>query len=269
MISPEVAEARLVTGSGESLPVKIVSLPPSMGYDDRVVWAVAPGADDRAMIVGFDREGFPIGDPILPAGPRITIATEEDPVGGPWELYLEPTSDGIGLWFGFTNQGGGGGCCLRPLRKDFQLDGWGSGSGQPSNITALASDLVARVVFEVVDGSTIEGALYPVPDDSIGIPQVGLVIVPEDVPLEGELVAYDSDGNEIGREFVGETPEPAGPTPRSMRSGTSFAGLATRSPDGPGRTPIPSKDSRSRRRVRRCPISRGTRPGPGSRCRTG
>ena len=213
VISPEVADAELVTSSGERLAVNIASLPPSMGYEDRVVWAVAPGADDRATVVGFDAEGFPIGDPILPAGPRVTIATGDDPEGGPWELYLEPTSDGIGLWFGFTNQGGGGGCCLRPLRKDFQLDGWGSGSGQPSNITALASDLVARVVFEVVDGSTIEGALYPVPDDSIGIPQVGLVIVPEDVPLKGELVAYDSDGNEIGREFVGETPEPAGPTP--------------------------------------------------------
>jgi hypothetical protein len=204
VISPEVADAELVTGNGERLPVTIASLPPSMGYEDRVVWGVAPGADDRATIVGFDEQGNPIGDPILPAGPRITIASGEDPVAGPWELYLEPTNDGTGLGFGFVNGGGGGGCCLRPLKRDFQLDGYGSGGNEPSNITALASDVVAQVVFESADGSTVEGGVYPVPDASIGVPQVVLVIVPKDVALEGNLVAYDADGNEVGREFVGE-----------------------------------------------------------------
>lgn len=207
VISPEVVEAEVVTSSGETFPVNIASLPPSMGYEDRVVWGVAPGADDGATMVGFDREGNPIGDPILPAGPRITIATGEDPVGGPWELYLEPTNHGTGLGFEFVNHGGGSGCCLRPLKGDFRLDGWGSGGDQPSNITALASDAVARVAFEGSDGTSIEGDVFPVPDESIGIPQVGLVIVPEDVPLEGDLVAYDAGGNEVGREPVSSSPE--------------------------------------------------------------
>lgn len=212
VISPEVADARLVTGSGERLPVTIASLPPSMGYEDRVVWGVAPGADDRATIVGFDRDGNPIGDPILPAGPRITIAIGDDPAAGPWELYLEPTNDGTGLGFGFVNGGGGGGCCLRPLKSDFQLDGYGSGGDEPSNITALASDAVARIEFEASSGERIQGGLYPVPEASLGIPQVGLVIVPKDVKLEGQLVAYDASGEELAREDVGNDPEPAGPT---------------------------------------------------------
>jgi len=213
VISPEVTEVELVTSNGDALPVSIVDLPPSMGYEDRVVWGIAPGADERATIVGYDADGNPIGNPILPAGPRVTIATGEDPEGGPWELYLEPTSDGTGLGFGFTTGGFGGGCCLKPLEGDFRLDGWGTGGG-PSDITALASEAVTRVLFEAASGVEIEGGVYPVPDETLGIPRVALVIVPSDVPLEGELVAFGDGGNELGRELITQDQgEPPGPTP--------------------------------------------------------
>jgi hypothetical protein len=212
VISPDVVDVELRTSSGESLPVNVAALPPSMGYEDRVVWGIAPGADDRATIVGYDVDGNALGNPILPAGPRVTIGRGNDPDGGPWTLYLEPTTDGVGLGFGFEGAGGGG-CCLKPLTTDLRLDGWGSGGGQPSNITALASDAVTRVVFEPANGDPIEGALYPVPDESLRVPQVALVIVPSDVRVEGDLVGYDAQGHELGREFVGEIGEPAGPTP--------------------------------------------------------
>jgi hypothetical protein len=127
-------------------------------------------------------------------------------------LYLESTTDGTGLGFGFADGGGGSGCCLRPLRSDFQLDGWGTGSDEPGDITALASEVVVRVVFEAASGERIEGVLYPVPDASLRIPQVGLVLVPSAVKLEGQLVAYDANGVELAREDVGENPDPAGPT---------------------------------------------------------
>ena len=211
-ISSDIVRVELRTSSGDALPAHVAELPPSMGFDDRVVWAIAPGQDQRATMVGYDADGNPIGNPTFPAGPRIPIANGTDPEGGPWELYLEPTNDGTGLGFGFTNGGGGGGCCLRPLRSDFQLDGYGSGGGEPSNITALASDAVARIEFEASSGERIEGGVYPVPDASLGIPQVGLVIVPSSVRLEGQLVAYDAKGVQIGREDVGNNPEPAGPT---------------------------------------------------------
>ena len=177
------------------------------------MWGIAPGADDRATIVGYDADGNALGNPVLPAGPRVTIATGNDPDGGPWTLYLEPLADGTGIGFGFGSSGGGGGCCLKPLTSDFRLDGWGSGSNQPSDITALASDAVTRVEFEPANDDQIEGALYPVPDESLRVPQVALVIVPSDVQLEGDLVAYDADGHELGREFVGEIGEIGGPTP--------------------------------------------------------
>jgi hypothetical protein len=214
VISPDVAEVELVTSNGDALPVSIADLPPSMGYEDRVVWGIAPGADERATIVGYDADGDLIGNPILPAGPRVTIATGEDPEGGPWELYLEPTNDGTGLGFGFETGGGGGGCCLKPLNGDFRLDGWGTGGGEPSDITALASEAVTRVVFESASGVEVEGGVYPIPDESLGIPQVALVIVPSDVPLEGDLAAFDDDGNELGREVITQDEgEPPGPTP--------------------------------------------------------
>lgn len=212
IISPDVARAELRASTGDDLPVTTVRLPPSLGFDDRVVWGIAPGSDDRATIVGYDADGNALGNPILPAGPRVTIATGNDPDGGPWILYLEPTTDGTGLGFEFENSGGGSGCCLKPLMTDFRLDGWGSGGDAPSDITALASDAVTRVVFEAANGDPIEGALYPVPDESLRVPQVALVIVPSEVQLEGDLVGYDAEGHELGREFVGETGEPAGPT---------------------------------------------------------
>jgi hypothetical protein len=213
VIAPEVAAAELVTSNGDALPVAMVDLPPSMGYQDRVVWGIAPGADERATIVGYDADGNAIGNPILPAGPRVTIATGEDPEGGPWELYLEPTNDGTGLGFGFGTGGGGSGCCLKPLGGDFRLDGWSTGGG-PSDITALASGAVTRVVFEAASGVEIEGGVYPVPDATLDIPQVALVIVPSELPLEGDLVAFDDDGNELGRELITEDQgEPPGPTP--------------------------------------------------------
>jgi hypothetical protein len=69
------------------------------------------------------------------------------------------------------------------------------------------------VVFEAASGDQIEGQVFPIPDESLGVPKVALVLVPHDVAVEGDLVGYDADGNEIGREFVGEVGEPSGPTP--------------------------------------------------------
>src|SRR4029450_895713 len=115
VISPDVARAELRASSGDALPITTVRLPPSLGFDDRVVWGIGPGSGARA------RSG-----------------RGKDPDGGPWTLYLEPTTDGVGLGFGFEGAGGGG-CCLKPLMTDFRLDGWGCGGGEASDITAPAA----------------------------------------------------------------------------------------------------------------------------------
>jgi hypothetical protein len=211
-VSDHVARAELRTVEGATFPASLVQLPDSI-LGGRAVWGIVDGyTSDPVTTLLYDEQGNVLND-FFPTGPRVSIATGTDPEGGPWELFLESTNEGTGLSFSFTNSGGGGGCCLRPLRGAFELDGWGGGSDGPSDITALASEAVTSVVFEAEDGTTVEGGLYPVPDESLGIPQVALVIVPSDVPLRGDVVAYDKDGQELGREFVGETGEPKGPTP--------------------------------------------------------
>jgi hypothetical protein len=211
-VSGAATRAALSTVEGRTYPAKLLPLPSSLGTDHQAVFGVIEGSTaDRVTTLLYDAEGNVLND-FFPTGARVTIATGTDPEGGPWDLYLDTTNDGVGLGFGFTNHGGGSGCCLRPLKEDFQLDGWGTGSEEPSNITALASEAIKRIVFEAATGERIEGGLYPVPDASLGIPQVGLVIVPSDVTLEGQLVAYGASGDELAREDVGDNPEPAAPT---------------------------------------------------------
>jgi hypothetical protein len=213
-VAATVARAELRTVEGETFPAELIPMPPSLGIEDsQVVWGIVQGPTDaRVTTLLFDEQGNILNDS-FPAGPRITIAEGTDPEGGAWVLYLDMTSEGAGLGFQFETGGGGSGCCLQPFGGDFRLDGWGSGGDEPANITAIGSDALDRVVFEAASGEEIAGQVFPIPDESLGVPKVALVLLPSSVPVEGDLVAYDADGNEIGREFVGDIGEPAGPTP--------------------------------------------------------
>jgi hypothetical protein len=213
-VSSAATKAELQTVEGRTFPASLIRLPQTLGVEDhQAVWGIVEGTTgDRVTTLLYDLQGNPLNS-YFQTGARVTVATGTDPEGGSWELYLEPTNDGTGLGFSFTHGGGGSGCCLQPLKGDFKLDGYGSGSDEPSDITSLASDAVTRIEFEAASGERIDGGLYPVPDASLGIPQIGLVIVPSHVALEGQLVAYDASGDELGREdIIRDNPEPPGPT---------------------------------------------------------
>lgn len=216
-VAISVARAELRTVEGATFQATLLPFPP-LPYEltvegKQIVWGIVEGpTSDRVTTLLYDEQGN-ILNTYFPAGPRITIAEGTDPEGGPWLLYLDRTSEGAGLGFQFGTFGGGGGCCLEPFSGDFRVDGWGTGGDGPSNITALGSEALDRVVFEAASGELIEGQVFPIPDESLGVPKIALVLVPSDVPLEGDLVGYDTDGNEIGREFVGDVGEPSGPTP--------------------------------------------------------
>jgi hypothetical protein len=228
---PAVVErAELRTVEGGTYPATLVPMPSTLGVEgQQIVWGVLDVAtDDRVTTLLYDAQGRVLNT-YFPTAPREVIASGTDPEGGRWELYLEHTDQGTGLGFA-AGRGDSGGCCLRPLEGDFRLGGSGTSSGETSHITAFASDIVERVVFEPVDDVPIEGQLFPIPDERLGIPNVALVLVPEDVPLEGTIIAYDADGNEIGRERVTMLMhEPAGPTPeidavwQSLRSARDAA----------------------------------------------
>lgn len=216
-VAARVVHAELRTVEGATIPATLLPLPP-LPYDlqvegQQLVWGVVDEpTGDRVTTLLYDERGN-ILNTFYPTGPRVTITTGTDPVGGPWELYLEVTSEGTGLGFRFEAGGGGSGCCLRPLEGDLRLDGSGSSGAEPGHITALASARVTRVVFEASSGQLIEGRLFGIPDESLGIPNVALVIVPAGTSPEGELVAYDGEGTELGREVVGGAiGEPPGPS---------------------------------------------------------
>jgi hypothetical protein len=212
-VAANVQRAELRTVEGETFPATLLPMPASLGVtDQQVVWGVLDvETTDRVTTLVFDEQGSVLNTH-YPTGPRVVIGTGADPEGGRWQLYLDRTDQGTGLGFAFEVGGGGGGCCLRPLKGDFRLDGYGSGSDEPSNITALGSNALERVVFEAASGEVIEGEVFEVPDETLGVPKVALVIVPEGVRLEGNLFAFDDEANELGHEFVGDLGEPVGPT---------------------------------------------------------
>lgn len=213
VVASSVTQTELRTVEGSSFRAKLLPLPSSLGVEgQQVVWGIVEGRTaDRVTTLLYDAEGRVLNT-YYPTRPREVIASGVDPEGGAWDLYLDHTDQGTGLGFAFEVGGGGGGCCLQPLEGDLALDGVGSGSGEPGNITALASENVERVVFESVSGDTIEGQVFAVPDEMLGIPKIALVIVPTRVPIKGTVIGYDVEGGELGRAFVGDIGEPPGPT---------------------------------------------------------
>ncbi len=213
-VSPEVARAEIRTDEGKTFPATIVPFPASLGRTDRAVWGFVEGETQYAQGVAYDAEGNLLWPTDLPTAPPTELATGVDPIGGPWTLAIIHSTDGDGLSFEFEEHGGGSGCCLQPLGDgDLRLDGWGTTGGAPSNITAFVSTRVARVEVAMDTGETFEGRLFPMPEKYFGPAQVVLVFVPEKVPIQGYVVAYDAQGNELAREQVGDLPEPSGPTP--------------------------------------------------------
>lgn len=220
-ISPVVDRVEVRTDAGDAVPVPIVPLPSSLGLDDRFVWAIVPGGSERSTIVGYDAEGNVIGNPIFPTEPDQVLATGENE-GGTWTLSLTHDNSGWGLAFSSGEGGGGGGGGFGDLGDRIFYSAfssgpsWSAGSGVspvPQELAGEVTERAARAEFHLVDGSVIEASLYPVPADAFGGgAQVYLLFVPSDVLVKaGEMVAYDADGNEMGRQYLDFSPVPLFP----------------------------------------------------------
>lgn len=132
--------------------------------------------------------------------------------GYPWTLRVtQGDGYGYGLAFGFDDMGGGG-SGIEPFRGSQTFHGYGGSStlsypnGDPSqpplpyDISGQVRSGVTRVTLELVDGPTIEGQVFPLPDDLVGPSSVFVLFVPpETLLLSGELVGYDASGAEVGR----------------------------------------------------------------------
>ncbi|MGH2635836.1 MAG: hypothetical protein ACRDHU_06805 [Actinomycetota bacterium] len=212
-ISPDVARVEARTDSGDVAPVSVVPLPGSLGIDDRFVWATIAGGGDRSTIVGYDTNGEPIGNPSFPVGPSTVLASGEVD-GVPWTLTLEDQNQGWMVSFELEGQGGGGGGFADLGDRVF----YGASSGGPSwsadtglstfplELYGQVTDRADRVEYQMVNGDSIDASLYDVPERGYE-GQIYLLFVPGDVLVHaGEVVAYDADGVELGRQYLDFSP---------------------------------------------------------------
>jgi hypothetical protein len=213
-ISPEVARVEVRTDAGDVVPMQVLPLPASLGTDDRYVWALVPGAGEDSTVVGYDTHGDPIGNPTYPGSPNLEGAPGAE-AGQVWKLELTHGNNGWGLNFSYGGgSGGGGGTDLGDAvfggsssgGPSWNIDtGW---STAPRDLEGDVTTRAARVEFELVDGGTIEASLYPLPADAFGGgAQAYVLFIPNDVLIQaGDLVAYDAQGNELGRQYLDFSP---------------------------------------------------------------
>jgi len=210
VILPEVGRVEVRTESGDAVPMHVDPLPASLGTD-RYVWALVPGAGDRSTVVGYDRNGDPIGFPVYPIGGDQRIATGTE-AAEPWTLTVTHDNTGWGLSFMWDGAGGGGGGGSDLGDKVFG----GSESGGPSwnihsgwstaprDVEGVVTSKAERVELQLVDGSSVPASVYPLPDEAFGGGASAFVLfIPYDVLVKaGDLVAYDQSGQVLGRQYV-------------------------------------------------------------------
>ena len=213
VISPEVSRVEVRTESGDAVPMHIEPLPAGLGTD-RFVWALVPGAGERSTVVGYGRNGDPIGNPIYPVGGDQTIATGTE-AGESWTLSVTHDNIGWGLNFMWDDQGGGGGGGSDLGDKVFggtMVGGrsWSIDSGwskTPRDVAGVVTSKADRVELQLVDGDSVRASVYPLPDAAFGGGASAFVLfIPNDVLVQaGDLVAYDENGRVLGRQYADYT----------------------------------------------------------------
>jgi dipeptidyl aminopeptidase/acylaminoacyl peptidase len=168
--------------------------------------------DGEVLSFSWAPAGIPTVDTFV--APTIAPATREQIAHGeiqgePWTLWL--TNNGLGMEFQGPDGGGGGaGSELGSAvfgsagssGPSWNIDtGW---STMPREIDGVVTDHAAKVELHTVDGTIVSAALYPLPADAFGGgAQAYLVFVPNDILVQaGDLVAYDGQGNELGRQYL-------------------------------------------------------------------
>lgn len=67
----------------------------------------------------------------------------------------------------------------------------------PTSVWGVASDRVSRIGLRLDDGGRYEGDLCAIPARTIDAEQAFLFLVPDEGPMTGTIVAFDSRGEEL------------------------------------------------------------------------
>jgi hypothetical protein len=165
--------------------------------------AVGALAGARALIPIADRE--PADEPTPPVlleEPDLTEIASDDFRGHPWKLLAG--REGQILCFGVEMDTGGGSSCARNLLGDRPIvASTFSGAGFPGLVVAGAvSEEVDRILFDLDAGGRIEGTVYPVPKEIEAPFDVFLLVIPEERPARGLVLAMKADGQVLARHGV-------------------------------------------------------------------
>ncbi len=77
---------------------------------------------------------------------------------------------------------------------------------------SVVSERAARVELALEGGHSFDARLFPLPEWFIGRRRCFLALLPEDVKVQGQVIAYDANGSVLQRGFIGDKGEPSGPT---------------------------------------------------------
>jgi hypothetical protein len=166
--------------------------------------AVGALAGARALVPTAGREPgteAPTIPPRLEEPTPLTVVASGEFRGHTWKL----TAGGNEIsCFGIEMDTGGGSSCVQSaLSHDPMESSTFTATGFPALLVVGAvSDEVERVVFDPDVGGQIEGTVYPTPKETKAPFDVFLLIIPEERPARGLVLAMNADGQVLARHGV-------------------------------------------------------------------
>jgi hypothetical protein len=172
---------------------------------------VAAGAlaGARGLVPRTDRQ--PANQPPTPlfpreATPKRMVVASGEFRGHQWKLTVGRERE---LWcYGVEMDTGAAGSCAKDLLSRDPLEvSTSSQTAYPAVVVSgLVSNDVDRVVFDLDAGGRIDGRVFPTPPELKAPFDAFLVLIPEERPARGLVLAIDAEGEVLARHGVYVTP---------------------------------------------------------------
>jgi hypothetical protein len=168
--------------------------------------AVGALAGARVLVPTTGREpgtGLPTPPPRLEEPtPQMTVVASGEFRGHSWRLTAGRNKEAS--CFGIETDTGGSSSCARDLLGPRFMEVFTHTSTSFPGIVVVGAvcDEIDRVLFDPDVGGQIEGTVYPTPKEMKASFDVFLLIIPEERPARGLVVAMNADGQVLARHGV-------------------------------------------------------------------
>jgi hypothetical protein len=167
--------------------------------------AVGALAGARALIPTTERQPGtlpPTPPMLLEETPPLSVVASGDVRGHSWMLTAGGNKE-VSCFRVEMDTGGGSSCAQNVRPHDPMESSTFTVTGFPAVLVVGAvSEEVDRVVFDADVGGQIEGKVYPTPKETKARFDVFLLIVPEERPARGLVLAMNADGQVLARHGV-------------------------------------------------------------------